>query len=525
MPLPYKRCVYSPLLRHGDSSGRNERRSAAVVIILQQASATLFPSPQSLSNAMTFTTQLRLINAATVAGLIAVIVLVSINLSRLQQQFATYQSIEAGDKALIGIKATALSVARGDPIMAETAQKLQAADDSIQQLLQQAGKTSPGTDLKQVASQWNAYVHEFKGAIKIAADSPADALGIPDADYKTHMQPMVDILDRMTAKEADRERLSTTRIDGDVSRLIWIVLPPLLAAGLVVTLFQLWFGHRLRTRVQAITEAIDLLNGGDLSGRLPEHYRDEVGHMARLINHFIARLESVFREVHAAAEKTRGAAEGISRSVGSVTESAKRQSEKFFQVSSAVEQMGASIHDTAANAGSAAQRADGALDMVTRGNDAGQLTIGALGRIDQAVSASAQTIGELDGAIQRIGEVSKAIEGVAEQTNLLALNAAIEAARAGDAGRGFSVVSDEVRKLAEKSRTSAEEIGTDISRLSAEVGHVAQDTETELSNVASLTSMLETIKTSSGRTTETAERTRKVADTLQELAQTRYSRS
>ncbi|WP_430435606.1 methyl-accepting chemotaxis protein [Methyloversatilis sp.] len=130
------------------------------------------------------------------------------------------------------------------------------------------------------------------------------------------------------------------------------------------------------------------------------------------------------------------------------------------------------------------------------------------------VGSSARDLSHASDRIQRVVEM---IQQIADQTNLLALNAAIEAARAGEAGRGFAVVADEVRMLAEKSRNSAGVIGKDISALAAEIVRVAQMIEAQLTGVSGLTQVLETIDAYSSETAGVAGHTRGVADVLKGL--------
>ncbi|MHB1101076.1 MAG: methyl-accepting chemotaxis protein [Burkholderiales bacterium] len=411
---------------------------------------------------MTLQKQLRFISGLTVLSLFVVIAFSYINLDRLKVQFENAQSESTVEKNLVEIKATALSVARDDPILPETGTRLTEADEKIQDLSKQIMKAFSSGPMRKnmddISSNWNDYVKGFRGAIRIASDSPNDALQIPDALYSMQLLPMTGRIDALVAANKTKESASGREISASMQRIRWVVIIPLIAAGLIVTVFQWFFNRGLQYSMRQIVESVDHLHRGDLSRRLPCDKQDEIGIMAKTINAFVARFESIVRDAQHSSTITEKMAHEISSSAENVMLNAKNQSERFFSVEESLKRMGSTIQETALHSNSAADVANRARLLVEDGNAAGKLTMSALNRLNFAVHSSATTISELNAEIQRIGQVSNIIRDIADQTNLLALNAAIEAARAGETGRGFAVVADEVRKLAERTSSSTSDI-------------------------------------------------------------------
>jgi methyl-accepting chemotaxis protein len=298
----------------------------------------------------------------------------------------------------------------------------------------------------------------FQGAITIAKESPADALLIPDVMYGMYMSPMIKDLDKVVAQNKVSELDSEQKINAVMSKILWIVLLPMVLLGIITTVTQSLFGHHLNRRLDGIVSEIGYLHNGDLTRQLTTNSDDEIGQLAKTINSFIARFDSILGDVHSSANRTHKTANEVSQMAQSVTSNAKEQSAKVNEVSGAIESMGRTIKKIAENATDASDAAKQTLTLVQSGSESGQSTIRSLQQIDQTVGSSVNTMQELNAAIQRVGAVSRMIKDIAEQTNLLALNAAIEAARAGDQGRGFAVVADEVRKLAERTASATADI-------------------------------------------------------------------
>ena len=411
---------------------------------------------------MSLQAQLRLIATITALSLLAVILFSVVQLGMLRSEFSQYQARQTFAGNLAQIKSISLAVSRSDPILAETETALAAANESIHALHQGATTAVPaeidGEQLKQLVAAWDEYAKGFDGAIKIATTSPEDALQIPDALYQMHLEPMIANIDQLVALNSDGETQARENISRAVGNILWIIVLPLIAAAMVVIAFQAVFNSRLKKRIDGIVGVISHLSAGDLSHRLPEGPSDEIGLMVRTINGFITRIESVLHDVNVSADSSKLTANKVNAMTQSVSSNAQTQSEKIFGVMSAIEKMGHTITEIAGNAIHAANTAKTTGTKINEVSIVGQKTSSLLQHLDTTVESSAQTMKQFDATLQRIGSISEIIKDIAEQTNLLALNAAIEAARAGEHGRGFAVVADEVRLLSERTTTSAKDI-------------------------------------------------------------------
>ncbi|HEU0264985.1 MAG TPA: methyl-accepting chemotaxis protein [Geobacterales bacterium] len=207
---------------------------------------------------------------------------------------------------------------------------------------------------------------------------------------------------------------------------------------------------------------------GDLTARLPVQSTDEMGELTEEVNQMAERLHSTLSQVAQNASQVASAASQLFATSDQMAAGAEEVAAQATTVATSAEEMAATSNDIAQNCFGAAQSATEAGDAATSGAAVVSTTITVMNRIADRVKTSAQTVDKLGSHSEQIGEIVGVIEDIADQTNLLALNAAIEAARAGEQGRGFAVVADEVRALAERTTKATKEIGQMIKGIQGE---------------------------------------------------------
>lgn len=238
--------------------------------------------------------------------------------------------------------------------------------------------------------------------------------------------------------------------------------------ALLVGLVAAWVITRLIVApLRSVIRLAEQIAAGDLSTTVEVTRRDEIGQLMQAMQQMGSGLSRIVSGLQAGIEQLASSAQSLSAVTEQTNLEVSSQKEETEQVATAMNQMTATVHDVARNAEEAAQAAQTADDKVENGQVVVRQSMQRIEQLADSATSASSSIDGLSAQIQNIGSVLDVIKSVAEQTNLLALNAAIEAARAGEQGRGFAVVADEVRALARRTRQSTEEIEGLVSALRA----------------------------------------------------------
>ncbi len=307
------------------------------------------------------------------------------------------------------------------------------------------------------------------------------------------------------ASAKELEGLLQARLEAELNRRLVISILVLVSLAAILYLFVGFYQSTMRSIDQLAAASRDLA-GGDLRARVSHVSGDELGMVAHAFNDMGERFCAVIQQMTGANAQLAAASEELSSVTEEGNTGIQRQQQEMTQVATAINEMAASVQEVASNAAAAAKAAEEANRQIAQGRNVINATVESINLLATQVSEASSVIHNLEKESGNIGGVLDVIRGIAEQTNLLALNAAIEAARAGEQGRGFAVVADEVRTLAQRTKDSTHEIQKMIERFRTGTGeavkvmdqshHQAQDGKGHAENAGNVFSQIAAAVTS-----------------------------
>ncbi|MBI3585147.1 MAG: methyl-accepting chemotaxis protein [Nitrospinae bacterium] len=350
--------------------------------------------------------------------------------------------------------------------------------------------------------------NKYRGGVATAQDLHKSGSPISDIDkaVKIDDSPALKSFDVLNSVYNSLTEEQGKILSSSLRTAFTATLIGLLIAFVIILLFGTSISRSITKPLNRVMGVLEKVSQGDMREKAEVNSTDEIGALSQYTNILVDKLHGIMSKIITAAQSVTSASRQMSTTADDISKTISSQSEHVTHVAASMEEMSATIVEVAKNTSDASTSARHAMEAAESGNKIVMEGINSTNNIAKVVMESTRMVENLGANSQKIGEIIKVIDDIADQTNLLALNAAIEAARAGEHGRGFAVVADEVRKLAEKTTKATKEIADMIKAIqmnteetvkSMEAGRKEVESGVELSKKIgdSLQDIIKSVKT------------------------------